>query len=82
MFYFFQTTLQTIINRYISLDKEIEQKLKPLRGKILEINIKKTPFHYGFLFTKNNIEIVAVDKIAADAVISGDVFTFFFVEYV
>jgi ubiquinone biosynthesis protein UbiJ len=76
MFYFFQTTLQTIINRYISLDKEIEQKLKPLRGKILEINIKKTPFHYGFLFTKNNIEIISADKIAADAVISGDLFTF------
>lgn len=76
MFYFFQATLQSVINRYISLDREIEQKLKPLRGKILEINIKKTPFHYGFLFTKNNIEIVAADKIAADAVISGELFTF------
>lgn len=76
MFYFFQTTLQAIVNRYISLDKEIEQKLKPLRGKILEINIKKTPFHYGFLFTKGNIEIVSADKIAADAVISGDLFAF------
>ena len=76
MVYFFQATLQAIVNRYISLDKEIEQKLKPLRGKILEINIQKTPFHYGFLFTKNNIEVISADKIAADAVISGDLFTF------
>lgn len=76
MVYFLQATLQTLINRYISLDKEIEQKLKPLRGKILEINIQKTPFHYGFLFTKNAIEIISADKIAADAVISGDLFTF------
>ncbi|MCD6045266.1 MAG: hypothetical protein K0R48_429 [Gammaproteobacteria bacterium] len=76
MVYFFQATLQTLINRYISLDKEVEQKLKPLRGKILEINIQKTPFHYGFLFTKNNIEVIAADKIAADAVISGDLLTF------
>ncbi len=76
MVYFFQATLQAMINRYISLDKEIEQKLKPLRGKILEINIQKTPFHYGFLFTKSNIEIISADKIAADAVISGDLFTF------
>lgn len=76
MFYIVQKTLQPMINRYISLDKDIEQKLKPLRGKILEINIQKTPFHYGFLFTKNAIEIIAADKIAADAAISGDVWTF------
>lgn len=76
MVYFLQATLQTVISRYISLDKEIEHKLKPLRGKILEINIQKTPFHYGFLFTKDNIEIINADKIAADAVISGDLFTF------
>lgn len=76
MRHFVQSTLQTLINRYLSLDKEIEQKLKPLRGKILEIHIRKTPFHYGFLFAKNNIEIIAPEKITADASISGDLPTF------
>lgn len=76
MIRFLQATLQTLINHYIALDKEIEQKLKPLGGKILEVHVKKTPFHYGFLFTKNNIEIIAADKITADASISGDLVTF------
>lgn len=73
---FLQSTLQVLINRYISLDMEIEQKLKPLRGKILEMQIQKTPFHYGFLFTKNTIEVISADKITADATIRGDFFTF------
>ena len=76
MRHFVQSTIQTLMNRYLSLDREIEQKLKPLRGKILEIHIRKTPFHYGFLFTKNNIELIAADKITADASISGDLPTF------
>ncbi len=76
MSYFIQATVQSLMNGYLSLDKEIEQKLKPLHGKILEINIKKTPFHYGFLFAKNNIEVISADKITADAVISADLLTF------
>ena len=41
MFYFFQAALQTMVNRTLSLDKEIEQKLRPLSGKILEIGVRR-----------------------------------------
>ena len=73
---FLQSSLQALLNQYLSLDKESEQKFKPLRGKILEIQIKKTPFHYGFLFTKDHIEIIVANKVTADATISGDLWTF------
>ena len=71
-----ESSLQTLLNHYLSLDKQLEQKLKPLRGKILEIQIKKTPFHYGFLFTKDRIDVIAANKITADATICGDVWVF------
>ncbi len=70
------SALETLANRYLSLDKDAAKKLKPLSGKILGLEIKHTPLKLTFLFSKERIEVIAPDKINPDAKISGSLMTF------
>jgi ubiquinone biosynthesis protein UbiJ len=65
------TCLQSIINKYLSLDPEAAPKLAALTGKIVAVNIKGTSLNLTLVFTGTGVEIDTSGALTADTTISS-----------
>ncbi|MCQ8117168.1 ubiquinone biosynthesis accessory factor UbiJ [Methylomonas rosea] len=67
----FLASLETALNRYLTLDEHIEQYLTPMAGKVIELRIDTFSSSLYFCPTAQGIQILESYPSAVDATLSG-----------
>lgn len=71
------TALETIVNRWLSLDPESSQKREPLNDKRIAIQLTDWQLTYVFDFTDDNVRIDTQTETDCQVTLKGTSFAFF-----
>jgi len=63
--------MQTLLNRYLSLDPDSQQRLKPLENKCIAFNLDMMNVSFQIYFSKDKVHIRTDSVVNPDAIISG-----------